>query len=1005
MAGFDNLNKSRLKRSTGLLNLSLREQAQQDLERPSAKRTYLILPNVTRDSHKHFKLSKNSRLSRVHNTIENDVKNWLPFKDEEVSNDNSSTPSRSSNSIFSTIRLVQHKSNSLKSVLQPKPEAEPNPFESFTSTNSFNSSAFNPNFSFVSHKKDMLNSTIRLVGANNNELNDSQFKFTFSTDKPNLFNSIRDDDATPIFLFKNILPGSKPSPNRRSRKSSYKFVRPLQTAFLSTGLVSKSSLTVTSTPNPLSPFVMNKNQNIFGKKLPPDTPRKNHIFGTVEKPRSRLSETYIEEDIFGTKFSMKKPSLGDDIILDSPNDKLIELLPSSIPSPNFLKKSNRFLKFELPNKKRTSSEMDISPSLIDKILSPIQGSNRRLKEKLRSVSVNWDEQREKEQEDPASDANSDIVSGSLRRDTIFSHSQVFESDMFNNNTRVQQRTEDNKKKENNDPPVGLSSSNVFNPSKNIFNRNNSSTSLVRLPNFKSTKDLFDTSFDMEITTPTKSVKRKYNEEVIKTPNSSLLNVGEASGNQEPQTVTPSSRYLNPQLDQFLFNKFNNDLRIIGEGEFSVVYQCDYKHLKFCIKKVKKHVKRTPKYQANKSQALTLSNNEKEFIMDVLGNDVTKINYSPDEEIEILNTIKKNRCKGTGSEYLINYISNFNLNNHNYIVMEYCENGSLDKFLLKNSHQKLDEFRVWKILTEIVVGLNFLHENGILHLDLKPANVFINFEGSLKIGDFGMAHAKGNSQHGPVDSPAHGKRRILRSAGLENNNRKHQASLSVPEVDKEGDREYIAPEILLSCDYNYPADIFSLGLIIVEIAANIYLPDNGLSWQKLRSGDLSDAGKLSFRDLAIHQGNLASESLTSTSTCVSNQRELSNLTDMSLFNNLAPITFLRDGQTLDTLVHWMIEPIPKNRPTANELSNLFELQYIELKRNSGSIVYEGDYGPTLNFDDPVEVEEDFVFNHMENKFSNDAMHSSQSGENNIVTVGEYLNNFNRVKDVYYRQEKD
>ena len=78
-----------------------------------------------------------------------------------------------------------------------------------------------------------------------------------------------------------------------------------------------------------------------------------------------------------------------------------------------------------------------------------------------------------------------------------------------------------------------------------------------------------------------------------------------------------------------------------------------------------------------------------------------------------------------------------------------------------------------------------------------------------------------------------------------------------DLEREGDREYIAPEIL-GGRYGKEADIFrcvpsclvlsttadagvyrSLGLIILEAAANVVLPDNGPSWHKLRSNDFSD----------------------------------------------------------------------------------------------------------------------------------------------------------------------
>ena len=62
------------------------------------------------------------------------------------------------------------------------------------------------------------------------------------------------------------------------------------------------------------------------------------------------------------------------------------------------------------------------------------------------------------------------------------------------------------------------------------------------------------------------------------------------------------------------------------------------------------------------------------------------------------------------------------------------------------------------------------------------------------------------------------------------------------IEGEGDREYIGPEILMG-KYDKPADIFALGLIMLETAGNVELPDNGVSWQKLRNGDMSDVSQL------------------------------------------------------------------------------------------------------------------------------------------------------------------
>ena len=96
----------------------------------------------------------------------------------------------------------------------------------------------------------------------------------------------------------------------------------------------------------------------------------------------------------------------------------------------------------------------------------------------------------------------------------------------------------------------------------------------------------------------------------------------------------------------------------------------------------------------------------------------------------------------------------------------------------------------------------IHGKNIIHLDLKPANIFISMEGTLKIGDFGL------------------------STRMEN----------VMEVDCEGDKFYMAPEVLEG-SFDKAADIFSLGLIVLELAANIELPAQGEQWHLLRCGNV------------------------------------------------------------------------------------------------------------------------------------------------------------------------
>ncbi|WFC97658.1 non-specific serine/threonine protein kinase [Malassezia yamatoensis] len=68
---------------------------------------------------------------------------------------------------------------------------------------------------------------------------------------------------------------------------------------------------------------------------------------------------------------------------------------------------------------------------------------------------------------------------------------------------------------------------------------------------------------------------------------------------------------------------------------------------------------------------------------------------------------------------------------------------------------------------------------------------------------------------------------------------HRKGSQVLSLEREGDREYIAPEVFFESKYGKPADLFSLGLILLEAACSVEIPDNGEPWHKLRCDDFSD----------------------------------------------------------------------------------------------------------------------------------------------------------------------
>lgn len=129
----------------------------------------------------------------------------------------------------------------------------------------------------------------------------------------------------------------------------------------------------------------------------------------------------------------------------------------------------------------------------------------------------------------------------------------------------------------------------------------------------------------------------------------------------------------------------------------------------------------------------------------------------------------------------------------YIVMEYVHGKDLNNVLLRSRDQRAAlpiDFGI-HCLVETLKGLDYAHRargpDGPLHLvhrDVTPSNVFVSFDGEVKLGDFGVAHksgdAKGNELRGKVG--------------------------------------YLAPEVVLGQPIDARADLFSAGVMLWEVLA-------------------------------------------------------------------------------------------------------------------------------------------------------------------------------------------
>ena len=72
----------------------------------------------------------------------------------------------------------------------------------------------------------------------------------------------------------------------------------------------------------------------------------------------------------------------------------------------------------------------------------------------------------------------------------------------------------------------------------------------------------------------------------------------------------------------------------------------------------------------------------------------------------------------------------------YYVMEYLEEGSLDQYIDK--HHPVDIESAVSVFREIALGLSHAHRKGILHCDLKPANILLDNDQRPRLADFGQS---------------------------------------------------------------------------------------------------------------------------------------------------------------------------------------------------------------------------------------------------------------------------
>jgi NIMA (never in mitosis gene a)-related kinase len=119
-----------------------------------------------------------------------------------------------------------------------------------------------------------------------------------------------------------------------------------------------------------------------------------------------------------------------------------------------------------------------------------------------------------------------------------------------------------------------------------------------------------------------------------------------------------------------------------------------------------------------------------------------------------------------------------------IVMEHADDGDLESKIQKHIKNKTNfsENEIWSYLIQMIQGLKALHDNKIMHRDLKSANVFLMKDGTLKLGDLNVS-------------------KVVKMGLV---------------YTQTGTPYYASPEVWADKPYDYKSDIWSVGCVIYEL---------------------------------------------------------------------------------------------------------------------------------------------------------------------------------------------
>lgn len=260
----------------------------------------------------------------------------------------------------------------------------------------------------------------------------------------------------------------------------------------------------------------------------------------------------------------------------------------------------------------------------------------------------------------------------------------------------------------------------------------------------------------------------------------------SDGEADEEILPPSKRVMMGSDMSSRYTSEFLELEKIGCGEFGAVFKC-VKRLDGCIYAIKRSKK-----------PLAGSIDEQNALREVYAHAV--LGQHP---------------------HVVRYYSAWAEDDHMLIQNEYCNGGTLSDLVTENYRRLtyLSEAELKDLLLQVARGLRYIHSTGLVHMDIKPSNIFISRKSVLSCED--------------VDEEDELHTSVVYKIG----DLGHVTLVNNPQVE-EGDSRYLANEVLQE-DYSHltKADILALALTVVSASGAEPLPTNGDKWHEIRQGKL------------------------------------------------------------------------------------------------------------------------------------------------------------------------